>query len=81
MPSDYHDLTYAFLHWYLSLKIQTDDIESIEATTADNVNVLVTSTVNWRIVTQKLLLLWQPIPRHSVAQETGADLASFGATC
>jgi len=35
---------------YLSLKIQTDDIESIEATTADNVNVLVTSTVNWRIV-------------------------------
>lgn len=35
---------------YLSLKVQTDELEAIECTTADNVNVLVNSTVNWRIV-------------------------------
>merc|ERR1712091_544556 len=35
---------------FITLKIQTDELESIEATSADNINMLVNSTVNWRIV-------------------------------
>jgi len=35
---------------FITLKIQTDDLERIQATSADNINMLVTSTVNWRIV-------------------------------
>lgn len=34
----------------LSLKIQTDDLEQIKATSADNITMKVTSTVTWRIV-------------------------------
>ena len=35
---------------YITLKIQTDDLQKIEATSADNINMSVDSTVNWRIV-------------------------------
>jgi len=35
---------------FLTLKIQTDDLEKIEATSADNITMRVTSTVTWRIV-------------------------------
>merc|ERR1719379_26100 len=35
---------------FITLKIQTDDLEKIMATSADNINMLVNSTVNWRIV-------------------------------
>lgn len=35
---------------FITLKIQTNSLEKIQATTADNVMVAVTSTVNWRIV-------------------------------
>ncbi|KAK7247744.1 hypothetical protein SO694_00088149 [Aureococcus anophagefferens] len=34
---------------FMTLKIQTDELERIEATSADNINMTVTSTVNWRI--------------------------------
>merc|ERR1719453_2960085 len=34
---------------FITLKIQTDDPAQIEATSADNINMMVTSTVNWRI--------------------------------
>jgi len=34
---------------FMSLKIQTDELQKIEATSADNVNLAVTSTVNWRV--------------------------------
>lgn len=34
---------------YCSLKIQTDDLESIVATSADNIEMNVTSTMNWKI--------------------------------
>jgi len=34
----------------MSLKIQTNDLEKIRATSADNIEMMVTSTVNWRIV-------------------------------
>jgi len=35
---------------FMTLKIQTDDLARIQATSADNINMMVTSTVNWRIV-------------------------------
>lgn len=35
---------------FISLKIQTNDLEQIKATSADNIEMSVTSTVNWRIV-------------------------------
>ena len=34
---------------FMSLKIQTDDLERIHATSADNIEMSVTSTINWRI--------------------------------
>jgi len=34
---------------FMTLKIQTDELERIQATSADNINMMVTSTVNWRI--------------------------------
>lgn len=34
---------------FITLKIQTDDLAAIEATSADNINMKVHSTVNWRI--------------------------------
>ena len=34
---------------FMTLKIQTDELEKIQATSADNINMMVTSTVNWRI--------------------------------
>lgn len=35
---------------FITLKIQTDEIAKIKATSADNINMMVDSTVNWRIV-------------------------------
>merc|ERR1719379_2525528 len=35
---------------FITLKIQTDDLEKIKATSADNIEMMVNSTVNWRIV-------------------------------
>eukprot|EP00958_Prasinococcus_capsulatus_P022382 scaffold3158_cov389-Prasinococcus_capsulatus_cf.AAC.4 len=34
----------------MTLKVQTDELEKIQATSADNILMEVTSTVNWRIV-------------------------------
>jgi len=63
---------------YLSLKIQTDDIESIEATTADNVNVLVTSTVNWRIVHPEVTAVMAANTQTlSGTGETSADITKL----
>eukprot|EP00606_Chrysophyceae_sp_TOSAG23-5_P001169 GSChrysophyteH2.ASY1.ANO1.856.1 assembled CDS len=39
---------------FLTLKINTDDLESIVATSADNINIEVTSTVNWKIADAEL---------------------------
>ena len=39
---------------FMTLKIQTDDLEKIEATSADNITMKVTSTVTWRIVNPTL---------------------------
>lgn len=34
---------------FMTLKIQTDDLEKIQATSADNIEMEITSTMNWRI--------------------------------
>lgn len=34
---------------FMTLKIQTDDLEKIKATSADNIEMQVTSTMNWKI--------------------------------
>ena len=39
---------------FLSLKIQTDDLAQINATSADNITMQVTSTVSWRITNVKV---------------------------
>jgi len=49
---------------FLTLKIQTDDLEKIKATSADNITMLVTSTVTWRIA--------DPMCAATVAAETMA---------
>ena len=46
---------------FITLKIQTDDLEQIQATSADNINMMVSSTVNWRIVDVQVTILgWLP---------------------
>jgi regulator of protease activity HflC (stomatin/prohibitin superfamily) len=51
---------------FMTLKVQTDELESIQATSADNINMRVTSTVNWRIV--------DPVMAATMAAETmGSD--------
>jgi len=49
---------------FMTLKIQTDDLEKIQATSADNINMMVTSTVNWRIT--------NPVIAATMAAETMA---------
>jgi len=49
---------------FLTLKIQTDDLEEINATSADNITMKVTSTVTWRIV--------DPLLAATMAAETMA---------
>ena len=39
---------------FISLKIQTNDLEKIKATSADNIEMSVTSTVNWRITDENV---------------------------
>ena len=39
---------------FITLKINTDDLERIVATSADNINIEVTSTVNWKIADANL---------------------------
>lgn len=47
---------------FMTLKVQTDELEKIQATSADNINMSVTSTVNWRII--------DPIVAATMAAET-----------
>jgi len=49
---------------FLTLKIQTDDLEKIMATSADNITMMVTSTVTWRII--------DPLLAATMAAETMA---------
>lgn len=54
----------------MTLKIQTDELEQIQATSADNINMMVTSTVNWRIT--------DPVIAATMAAETMATSGKAG---
>jgi len=62
------------MHWkfekFMILKIQTDDLEKIQATSADNINMIVNSTVNWRIT--------DPVIAATMAAETMATSGKAG---
>lgn len=77
---------------FMTLKVQTDNLEEIKATSADNITMVVTSTVNWRIVDPYLAATMaaetmnvgkgvsqQDIPkiRADVLKQAIASLASF----
>merc|ERR1712054_734885 len=55
---------------FLTLKIQTDELQKIQATSADNINMMVTSTVNWRIT--------DPVTAATMAAETMATSGKAG---
>merc|ERR1712054_338457 len=55
---------------FLTLKIQTDELQKIQATSADNINMMVTSTVNWRIT--------DPVIAATMAAETMATSGKAG---
>merc|ERR1712070_187601 len=55
---------------FMTLKIQTDELEKIQATSADNINMMVTSTVNWRIT--------DPVIAATLAAETMATSGKEG---
>merc|ERR1719203_551358 len=55
---------------FLTLKIQTDDLDKIQATSADNITMMVTSTVTWRIV--------DPMLAATMAAET---MSAAGGDC
>lgn len=77
---------------FLTLKIQTDDLEKIKATSADNITMMVTSTVTWRIMNPTLAATMAaetmavgdktvssdiPKLRQDVLKQAIASLASF----
>lgn len=55
---------------FMTLKIQTDDLEKIQATSADNINMMVTSTLNWKIT--------DPVIAATMAAETMATSGKVG---
>jgi regulator of protease activity HflC (stomatin/prohibitin superfamily) len=55
---------------FMTLKIQTDELEKIKATSADNIDMMVTSTVNWRI--------FDPVVAATLAAETMASSGKTG---
>jgi len=58
---------------FLTLKIQTDDLEKIQATSADNITMKVTSTVTWRIADP---MLAATMAAETMAVNTGATISS-----
>jgi len=55
---------------FMTLKIQTDDLEKIQATSADNIEMKVNSTVNWRIT--------DPVTAATMAADTMATSGKSG---
>jgi len=64
---------------FISLKIQTDDLERIRATSADNINMMVTSTVNWRIVDAEVVAIMaaETMAMSGRAGDLNADIAEL----
>ena len=63
----------------MALKIQTDDLEKIQATSADNINMLVDSTVNWRIVDVEVAatMAAETMSSSGRAGEVSADISKL----
>lgn len=64
---------------FMTLKIQTDDLEKIQATSADNINMLVDSTVNWRIVDVEVAatMAAETMSSSGRAGEVSADISKL----
>ena len=63
----------------MSLKIQTNDLEKIRATSADNIEMSVTSTVNWRIVDVNIAasMAAETMAASGKAGEVSADITKL----
>ena len=61
----------------ISLKVQTDNLERIEATSADNIIMSVTSTVNWRIVDVQTAALMAAETMKMDMGSTKADISKL----
>jgi len=64
---------------FMTLKIQTDELEKIQATSADNINMFVTSTVNWRIVDVEVAatMAAETMASSGKADEVAADISKL----
>ena len=64
---------------FMTMKIQTDELEKITATSADNINMSVTSTVNWRIIDVKIAatMAAETMSHTGVAGEVSADISKL----
>ena len=59
---------------FITLKIQTDDLERIQAASADNVIMEVNSTVVWRIKSVRLAAMMAAETMSSSGQGVAADI-------
>lgn len=64
---------------FITLKIQTDDLERIQATSADNINMTVNSTVNWRIVDVEVAatMAAETMASSGIAGDIAADISKL----
>lgn len=64
---------------FMTMKIQTDELEKIVATSADNINMQVTSTVNWRIVDVEVAatMAAETMSNTGQAGEVSADISKL----
>jgi len=64
---------------FMTLKIQTDDLEKIQATSADNIEMQVTSTINWKItdVTVAAINAAETMATSGKAGDVAADITKL----
>ena len=64
---------------FMTLKIQTDELEEIQATSADNINMMVTSTVNWKIydVETAATMAAETMAASGKASDVNADITKL----
>ena len=61
---------------FMTLKVQTDELERIQATSADNILMEVTSTLNWRIVDVQMaaVMAAETMASSGRARDVAADI-------
>lgn len=64
---------------FMTLKVQTDELESIQATSADNILMEVTSTLNWRIVDVQMaaVMAAETMASSGRARDVAADITKL----